>query len=283
MPGAESLQADHVTSASSHGLTLPLAAYADAVRIGQPFQRSVPLEDHKRPAAIRELIARLLDEDVPQRVRAFAKRATDAGRSPREVLRGLLTLRPPRKLPGEFHSLLGGVLEAELQERGVVDGGALLTLTPRGGPSGETAVALWHGDITRLQVGAIVNAANSELLGCFQPQHACIDNAIHAWAGPQLREDCAVIMAMQGSIEPTGCAKATRAYHLPARFVLHTVGPIANGAPTVEHDHQLANCYHSVLSLAAELPGVRSVAFCSISTGVFHYPKGPAEIGRAHV
>jgi O-acetyl-ADP-ribose deacetylase (regulator of RNase III) len=122
----------------------------------------------------------------------------------------------------------------------------------------------------------IVNAANAELLGCFRPGHACIDNAIHAGAGPRLREDCARIIALQGHHEPTGYAKATRAYNLPSRYVLHTVGPIANGSVDNQHQYDLECCYRACLDVAAELQTVRSLAFCGISTGVFGYPKRPA-------
>ena len=130
---------------------------------------------------------------------------------------------------------------------------------------------LWQGDITKLSCGAIVNAANSGLTGCYVPNHACIDNCIHTYAGVQLRLDCAEIMEKQGHEEPTGQAKLTRAYNLPCSFVLHTVGPIVTGEPTKEDEQLLASCYRSCLSLAEE-NGVKSIAFCCISTGVFHFP-----------
>ena len=135
--------------------------------------------------------------------------------------------------------------------------------------SGE--LYLWQGDITKLSCGAIVNAANSGLTGCYVPNHACIDNCIHTYAGVQLRLDCAEIMEKQGHEEPTGQAKLTRAYNLPCSFVLHTVGPIVTGEPTKEDEQLLTSCYRSCLSLAEE-NGVKSIAFCSISTGVFHFP-----------
>jgi O-acetyl-ADP-ribose deacetylase (regulator of RNase III) len=141
---------------------------------------------------------------------------------------------------------------------------------------GVTVVPLWRGDITTLEVGAIVNAANADLLGCFRPDHRCIDNAIHSAAGPRLREDCHVIMSRQRHPERTGTAKATRAYFLPARFVLHTVGPIVGAAaPTETHRVLLASCYEACLAAAVEI-GARSLAFCAISTGVFGYPKQEA-------
>ncbi|MGL5273412.1 MAG: protein-ADP-ribose hydrolase [Phocaeicola sp.] len=130
---------------------------------------------------------------------------------------------------------------------------------------------LWQGDITRLKVDAIVNAANSALLGCFVPMHRCIDNAIHSAAGAQLRISCNALM--QGGAEPTGDAKITKGYNLPARYVLHTVGPIVtNGKPTPKQEEELAKCYHSCLTLANEY-GVESIAFCCISTGEFGFPQ----------
>jgi O-acetyl-ADP-ribose deacetylase (regulator of RNase III) len=134
---------------------------------------------------------------------------------------------------------------------------------------------LWQGDIATLKVDAIVNAANSSLLGCFVPCHACIDNAIHTFAGVQLRLECAGIMSAQGHPEPTGRAKITAAYNLPCKHVLHTVGPIVSGRPTNKDCDLLASCYRSCLELA-ERNGLSSVAFCCISTGEFHFPNEKA-------
>ena len=141
-------------------------------------------------------------------------------------------------------------------------------------PSDERIV-LWQGDITRLDADAIVNAANSQLLGCFRPGHNCIDNVIHSAAGLQLREECAEIMRQQGHEEPTGQAKITGGYNLPAKHVLHTVGPIISGPLTEEDRALLASCYRSCLRLAEE-KGLKTVAFCCISTGVFRFPKDEA-------
>ncbi|MBQ9020552.1 MAG: protein-ADP-ribose hydrolase [Eggerthellaceae bacterium] len=139
----------------------------------------------------------------------------------------------------------------------------------------DARLHLWRGDITTLAVDAIVNAANSQMLGCWVPGHHCIDNAIHTFAGVQLRAECARIMDAQGYEEPTGQAKITPAYNLPARFVIHTVGPIANGAPTELHCAQLAQSYRSCLNLAAEHE-LETIAFCCISTGVFGFPQQEA-------
>ncbi len=161
------------------------------------------------------------------------------------------------------------LLSAEREARGVVDGDALPAVPA------EPRLALWRGDITRLRADAIVNAANSRLLGCFVPCHGCIDNAIHSAAGLQLREECRRIMAEQGRPEPNGRARLTEGYNLPARYVLHTVGPIVRGRVTGENRRELASCYRACLELAAE-HGLRSVAFCCISTGEFRFPNREA-------
>ena len=122
-----------------------------------------------------------------------------------------------------------------------------------------------------MKVDAIVNAANSQMLGCFVPCHGCIDNAIHTFAGMQLRLECDRIMKAQGHLEPTGQAKITPGYNLPARYILHTVGPVVDGPLTPQHEAELASCYESCLALAAE-NHLESVAFCCISTGVFCFP-----------
>jgi len=132
------------------------------------------------------------------------------------------------------------------------------------------------GDITALEVDAIVNAANASLLGGGGVDSPCVDNAIHSAAGPRLREDCHRIMALQGGFEETGTAKITRGYHLPARYVLHTVGPVVDGPLRPPHERALAASYRACLDLAAEVDDLRTIAFCGISTGVFGYPRTPA-------
>jgi len=134
----------------------------------------------------------------------------------------------------------------------------------------DEGLQLWQGDITRLQVDAIVNAANAQALGCWSPLHNCIDNCIHSASGIQLRKACADIM--QGGLLKTGEAFITQGYNLPAKHVIHTVGPIIEtGIPTKEQEEQLAQCYRSCLDIAEE-NGLESIAFCCISTGVFHFP-----------
>ena len=184
--------------------------------------------------------------------------------SQRQLLRSLMNVRPPMDASEEFLTLQNELLSIETAEKGIVD------ISER-----NSRIALWQGDITRLCVDAIVNAANDKLLGCFYPCHSCIDNAIHSAAGIQLRLECAKVMKKQGFDEPTGKAKITGAYNLPCKYVIHTVGPIVQGELTVRHCRQLARCYNSCLLLAAE-NNIKSIAFCCISTGEFHFPNEKA-------
>ena len=181
----------------------------------------------------------------------------------RRLLRGLMNLRPPAPVSGEFLQVQDAYFQERLKERGVTKLEALTPVQP--------GLYLWQGDITTLEVDAIVNAANSGMTGCYVPCHSCIDNAIHTYAGVQLRLECAELMAKRGCPEPTGQAKITQAYNLPCRYVLHTVGPIVQGPLTKEHEQQLASCYRSCLDLAGE-KRCKSLAFCCISTGEFHFP-----------
>ena len=181
----------------------------------------------------------------------------------RRLLRSLMNQRPPAPIEGEFLRVQDDYLRERLEERGVTKLEALTPVQP--------GLYLWQGDITTLEVDAIVNAANSGMTGCYVPCHGCIDNAIHTYAGMQLRLECAEIMRKQGHEEETGHAKITGGYNLPCRYVLHTVGPIVSGTLTKEHEQQLASCYRSCLDLAAE-NNCESLAFCCISTGEFHFP-----------
>ena len=200
----------------------------------------------------------------------------------RRLLRSLMNVRPPQALSDSLLAVQDEYLQEELARRGVVE---LADLSPI-----EEGIYLWKGDITTLRCDAIVNAANSGLTGCYVPCHRCIDNCIHTYAGMQLRQECAALMDEQDHEEETGRAKITRAYNLPCRYVLHTVGPIISGPLTGEDEALLASCYRSCLELA-QAHGVRSIAFCCISTGEFRFPKDrAAEIAvrtvrdyRAHV
>lgn len=218
----------------------------------------------KHTEQIRYLIEFLLNE-MPQ-YREQARRFAPEDIQQRRLLRSLMNVRPPMPLTEEFLTVQDALLTAEAGEKGIV---AIDSLAPTKDPR----LLLWRGDITRLAADAIVNAANSALLGCFIPCHDCIDNAIHSAAGLQLRDECSRIVC--GHEEPTGGAKITLGYNLPARYVLHTVGPIVQGKVTARNRQELASCYRSCLNLAAEHE-LESVAFCCISTGVFHFPNGLA-------
>jgi O-acetyl-ADP-ribose deacetylase (regulator of RNase III) len=183
------------------------------------------------------------------------------------LLRALVNVRRPEPVGDDFLTVQDELLRSIIAEKGVTDIADLRPVRDR--------LYLWRGDITTLRVDAIVNAANSGMLGCFVPNHACIDNAIHSFAGVQLRLDCAALMERQGGPEPTGQAKITAAYNLPSKYILHTVGPIITGALTRQDCELLASCYRSCLELA-EQNGVQSIAFCCISTGEFRFPNEEA-------
>lgn len=181
----------------------------------------------------------------------------------KRLLRALFNVRPPRPAGAEFLSVQDDYLQEETRRKGITDLSALRPV--------QDGLYLWQGDITTLRCDAIVNAANSRMLGCFVPCHGCIDNAIHTWAGVQLRLACAELMKQQGCDEETVRAKITPAFNLPCRYVLHTVGPIVGGRLTALEEAQLTDCYRACLTLAAQ-NGVQSIAFCCISTGEFRFP-----------
>ena len=201
------------------------------------------------------LIKTLIDED-PQ----YSEfQIPDDLQGKRDLFRALCNVRWPKPVNEEFLRLQDEELQAQLQEKGIVE-------LP------DMPMQIWQGDITRLKVDAIVNAANSQMLGCFHPLHKCIDNAIHSAAGVQLREECYHLMLQQDHEEPTAQAKITKAYNLPCKYVIHTVGPIIpNGTPTEFQKEQLASCYRNIMACADE-NGLESIAFCCISTGEFQFP-----------
>lgn len=181
----------------------------------------------------------------------------------RSLLRSLLNIRMPEPVSERFLVVQNAYLQEEIRQKGITEVSALQPVQP--------GLYLWQGDITTLRCDAIVNAANSRMLGCFAPCHGCIDNAIHTYAGVQLRLACAELMQQQGHEEETGKAKITPAFNLPCRYVLHTVGPIV-GSRLADRDRGLlASCYRSCLELA-EKNNLKSIAFCCISTGEFHFP-----------
>lgn len=209
------------------------------------------------------LINYLINEDSA--LKSIVIPAENAER--RRLLRSLMNIRPPRTISKEFLKVQNAYLQEECSKKGVI---SLSDLSPA-----QPGIYLWQGDITRLSVDAIVNAANSAMLGCFVPCHGCIDNAIHSAAGIELRLECSRIMEKQKMEEPTGKAKITRAYNLPCRYVLHTVGPIIHGNVTQQDCALLSDCYRSCLELATANQ-IKSLAFCCISTGEFHFPNETA-------
>ena len=205
------------------------------------------------------LIERLLEEQ-PRYAKMQIPADTDGQKT---MLRSLMNVRMPGNIDDKFMSVQNEYLLQVNAEKGVVTLSDMEEI--------QQDIYIWKGDITRLKVGAIVNAANSGMTGCYQPCHNCIDNCIHTYAGIQLRLKCAEIMEAQGYEEPTGQAKITPAYNLPCDYVIHTVGPIVQSGLTKEHERLLESCYQSCLEIAGEKE-LESIAFCCISTGVFLFP-----------
>lgn len=185
----------------------------------------------------------------------------------RKLLRALFNVRLPLPIGDDFIRTQDEYLQEEITQKGITSIDDLDPIKPD--------IYLWQGDITTLKCDAIVNAANSQMLGCFCPNHGCIDNAIHTFSGVRLRLKCAEIMQKQGKNEETGKAKITPAYNLPCKYILHTVGPIVTGKLTDKDCELLRSCYCSCLTLADEYK-LNSVAFCCISTGEFHFPNDKA-------
>ena len=187
----------------------------------------------------------------------------------KNLLRSLMNVRMPKPISRDFLQVQDEYLQYERDKRGITDGAKLPSIP------GDSRLVLWQGDITTLKVDAIVNAANSGMLGCFHPLHSCIDNIVGTRSGIQLRLYCYDIMNKQGHEEPTGQAKITPAFNLPSKYILHTVGPIIYGTVSEQDCEALASCYRSCLKLAVE-NDCRSIAFCCISTGEFHFPNQEA-------
>lgn len=201
----------------------------------------------------------------------------------RMALRSLMNIRMPRHMSEAVLKIQDEFLTEEAKEKGIVTLAEIPDAKAQYGCKNPYAdkLSVWQGDITRLSVDAIVNAANSQMLGCFVPCHKCIDNAIHSAAGIRLREECGYYMnrrrmqAGQGYEEPVGQAMLTKGYNLPAKYVIHTVGPIVGYQLTDSLRRALADCYDNVLKCCVE-NGIRTVAFCCISTGEFHFPNEEA-------
>jgi O-acetyl-ADP-ribose deacetylase (regulator of RNase III) len=252
-------------------IALDLSSYRSAILLDEPFNRPehLPEEENDRMVLVDELLAIM---------KCDAGNQSYSGK--RRLLKTILTVRPPQPFPDRFQEFLDQLLTWETIQRKPIPSSRLPRISggnTDGSFRAASRCALWQGDITNLHIDAIVNAANSALLGCFQPFHGCVDNAIHSNAGPRVREDCHTIMRLQGGEEETGRVKITRAYNLPSRFILHTVGPfVTGGSASREQEDQLAACYRSCLDLVCRLPEIRSIAFCCISTGVFGFPAGAA-------
>ncbi|NLC88743.1 MAG: protein-ADP-ribose hydrolase [Clostridiaceae bacterium] len=183
------------------------------------------------------------------------------------LLRALFNIRMPLPVSDEFLTIQDAYLQEEVKQKGITIVSDLQPLQP--------GIYLWQGDITTLECDAIVNAANSQMLGCFYPNHDCIDNAIHTFAGVELRAACAELMKKQACEEQAGRAKITPAFNLPSKYILHTVGPIISGKLTNRDGQLLQSCYRSCLELA-EKNKLQSIAFCCISTGEYHFPNDKA-------
>ncbi|MBO5484678.1 MAG: protein-ADP-ribose hydrolase [Lachnospiraceae bacterium] len=207
----------------------------------------------------------------------------DSYEDKRMALRSLMNIRMPRHMADDVLKVQDDFLMEEAKEKGIVTLAEIPAVRKQYGSKGPYAdkLSVWQGDITRLSVDAIVNAANSQMLGCFVPCHRCIDNAIHSAAGIRLRKECADYMnrkKMQvgpNYVEPVGQAVLTKGYNLPAKYIIHTVGPIVRYQLTDALRKGLENCYQSILQCCME-NGIRTVAFCCISTGEFHFPNDEA-------
>ena len=223
-------------------------------------------ESYKTQEERLRYLIRAMQKEVPQ-YRGIVIPEDSAGQ--KQLLRSLMNVRPPMPADPEFLAEQDLYLSEEIAARGILEGADLAPVKENG------RICLWQGDITRLKTGAIVNAANSALLGCFRPCHSCIDNIIHSYAGIQLRLACNEIMEAQGHEEPVGHAKLTPAFNLPCDSILHTVGPVITGPLRRTDCRLLADCYRSCLELAAAYQ-LKSIAFCCISTGEFHIPNEKA-------
>lgn len=237
-------------------VVLDIDDYKDEIELLKPF--TLEVGDIQRDKIVDDLLNKYY-EDL-ERVNSYTEKRT--------ILRGVLNTLGPNTLDKEDIYKMDTLLISELKHKRMTD---VEELDVRKTING-TQISVWLGDITTLKSDAIVNAANNQLLGCFSPLHLCIDNAIHSAAGPRLRDDCNIIMKKQGFLEPTGLAKITRAYNLPSDFVIHTVGPIVKDFVTKRNKTDLESSYIHCLEVCKKIESIRSITFCSISTGVFGYP-----------
>lgn len=239
----------------------------------------------ERKMKTRHKLLKMLIQDSTQHKNITVPAAEEEQKN---LIRSLMNIRMPKAVPDELLNWQDQYLKEERAEKGIVPLSDIPTIKEQYGTISPFAhkISLWQGDITRLKVHAIVNAANSQLLGCFIPCHRCIDNAIHSAAGMQLRLECNRIMTERRRYhgthyeEPAGTATLTKAYNLPCDYVIHTVGPIVYGELTDSLRQDLQNCYESTLNCCVENK-ISSIAFCCISTGEFHFP--PEEAAKIAV
>lgn len=256
---------------------LELEEYRSVIHLDTPFIKKINhiIDQSSKVLIVNDLLTYLQEENISRSMFNISKSQNSTYNENRQKLYSLLTIRSPKPLPLWFNEKLDILLQSESIERGITDPSSLKTIKEEFSGSKYNNCdlsVLWKGDITTLAVDAIVNAANNTLLGCFKQFHKCIDNVIHSTAGPRLRDDCNSIIQLQKCEEGTGWAKITRAYNLPSKFVLHTVGPIFRRKDFDKQKEELAQCYISCLNLANQLPEIHSIAFCAISTGVFGFP-----------
>ena len=216
---------------------------------------------------MKEKVDILLDYLISERDDLGDVRIPESGQDKFRLYRSLVNIRPAWEADDGYLRTEEEYLKKLTESKGITDISDLTQV--------EEGIYLWRGDITTLRCGAIVNAANSGMTGCWQPCHSCIDNCIHTFAGVRLRQECDRIMRLQEYEEPTGRAKITPAYALPCDWVIHTVGPIVRGALTDDHRRLLGSSYLSCLEIAVQ-NSVQSIAFCCISTGVFGFPQREA-------
>lgn len=239
--------------------------YAKDIDLFEVFNKDVkPMSKSEKYRTVRVLIDYFSKEGIWN-----TKNLPDTYDARRNMLRGILNVYPPKEIDPVNLELLERLLITECKEKNTISVDDI--------PDVEKNISIFNGDITTIKSDAIVNAANSKLLGCMQPLHMCIDNAIHSAAGPRLRKDCNIIIEKQNHLEYTGSAKITRAYCLPSKYVIHTVGPIVSSlGPTKEQEKQLSSCYNSCLNIVKDIDNIKNIVFCCISTGVFGYPKEDA-------
>jgi len=241
-------------------MTLKYEDYKDSIPL-TPYEHSTGFITKERRGELCNVLLKFL-----LRERGMIAAFNTPYEAKRRVIRSYMNERMPYPVPQNIIAAQDELFWHETLMRGIVNIATLNT---------ADRCFIWQGDITRLDADAIVNAANSDLLGCFMPLHDCIDNIIHSRAGMQLRKDCAAIMGLQGESEEEGYVKVTRAYNLPSKYVFHTVGPMVTRSVDNEDRSKLKSCYISCLDMAEKL-GLKSIAFCCISTGVFNFPKGEA-------